>query len=110
MRQLAAAAAAAMPRSASVCDTLAFVQFKSGDFANAVAQERKAVQLDPASARWQIRLAHYLTAAGSPDEAAKLVDSIRAEPSFNLGALPEPLKREWEQLCASLDGRRASTQ
>ncbi len=75
---LAQRAVAADPASASIRDTLAYVQLKVKDYPKAQESLKMAVKLQPQEIKWRIKLAQAYEQAGETQELSKLLDEIEA--------------------------------
>jgi hypothetical protein len=76
-----------------VRDTLAFAQSKAGDLRAAAETAAIAVRLEPDTAKWRIRLAHYLLEGGNALEAAKAVRAID-DRRLDTGSLPPAVREQ----------------
>jgi tetratricopeptide (TPR) repeat protein len=75
---LAAQAANLQPRQGSFLDTLAAVQLKSGEPAQAVVSLNRALRLKPDNVGWRVNLGLALLAAGERVKAKESLDRVEA--------------------------------
>lgn len=102
---LATDAVRAQGQVASLSDTLAFAQARSGDPAAAAQTLRSAIALQPDNPVWRIRQAQYLVDAANIPEAGKVLVALD-DARINTRNLPEDLQAQLEQLRKTVKGRK----
>ena len=68
------------PDVGSLHDTLAFVLWRQGQYADALPVADKAVELEPQNLAFQVNRAQILLDAGRRDEAVNVIDAVAADP------------------------------
>jgi tetratricopeptide (TPR) repeat protein len=100
-QQLAQSAVALAPAEPEVIDTLAIIQSKAGEHAEAAAEYQRTVDMDPDNPRWRIDAAQELLAAGNSRQASEFVTALLA-PGADLSKLSTPQRQQLESLRAKL--------
>ncbi len=103
-RSLATAAVNARPHIATLRDSLALVQSKSGDFASAIDSINVAIKLEPDNPTWRVRLASFQFAQGHVSEASKTLAEVD-DRRLDLKKLAPDVKNQLDSLRKSLRAR-----
>jgi tetratricopeptide (TPR) repeat protein len=102
---LSSAAVKLQPRQATLYDTMAFVQGKSGNYTAAADNMRTAISLEPDNVKWRVRLAQYLLDGGRASEAAREIAGID-DRRLDLRSLPPALRQQLDSIRKQVRGAK----